>query len=454
MTFDEALRELGLTTTVDASSARRAYLKLIKTRKPESDPEGFQRAREAWERIASQLEQGARSVSLAVAPLTPAAPAAGGSLGDNVAATEDDFRAEFAALPPGTSVEAPLAIARRAVAQLPDSQEAMTWLVRALLSADRQPEAIDQLRAASSRFPQALWNLALWFPASLSDPELQALGDSAPTGLLWKLADAFCSLDLGERASAVALLAFEAQKREPSAPPPPPGWIGMLVLRLNEAGQSAPARLIAERYDRWLRDSDLLDTFVRDPVGQVWPQLVELSRLSDALPPLLRKPLARAISEGPAGLQHACAEFARLFPMAAEEAHRALLDRAPSLMIAFRAQLAALVLAPTPAVRRSPSRVLGMLGGLALLVFYLLNRGSSGEARPEPIMYPTTPITRPRINGDILNTELKLIPPRPSAQGKRSLLDEQELVVGLSEPIAELPPSKAARATPGDKDGG
>src|SRR4051812_8070623 len=119
MTFDEALSELGLTTSTDAATARRAYLKLIKTRKPESDPVGFQRAREAFERITAQLESGAQLFVIpAAAPPSPAAPAVPPPSADPAPVTPqtaEDFRAQFAALPPGASVEAALAIARRAV---------------------------------------------------------------------------------------------------------------------------------------------------------------------------------------------------------------------------------------------------------------------------------------------------------------------------------------------------
>ncbi len=344
MTFDEALQELGVTSLVDASGARRAYLKLVKTRKPESDPAGFQRAREAWERISGQLENGAQNFFAPPPPTQPASvpspplplpPAGQGPR------TEDDFRAEFAALAPGASVEAPLEIARRAAAALPESEVAMLWLVRALLSADRHPDAIDVLRAAADRFPSALWDLALRFPTRLTDEDLQSLGSSAPSRLLWELSDTFCNLDQGARAAEVALLAFDTLKREPDAPPPPPVWLGMLVLRLHEADAPEPARRVASRYERWLRESDLHDAFLREVVGQRWPQVVELGLLPDTLPRLVRAPLARAIAEGPEALGHAFTQFALHFPMEADHAHSALLS-APELMRVFKSEISAL----------------------------------------------------------------------------------------------------------------
>jgi hypothetical protein len=47
--LDEALTELGIEYGASADDARRAYLRLLKTRKPEVDREGFMRLREAYE---------------------------------------------------------------------------------------------------------------------------------------------------------------------------------------------------------------------------------------------------------------------------------------------------------------------------------------------------------------------------------------------------------------------
>jgi len=50
MTLDEAHRELGVERGASPDEVRRAYLRLVKTRKPEADPVGFRRLREAYER--------------------------------------------------------------------------------------------------------------------------------------------------------------------------------------------------------------------------------------------------------------------------------------------------------------------------------------------------------------------------------------------------------------------
>lgn len=50
-TEESALSELGLSAGASADEIRRAYLRTIKQRNPEVDPAGFQRAREAYERL-------------------------------------------------------------------------------------------------------------------------------------------------------------------------------------------------------------------------------------------------------------------------------------------------------------------------------------------------------------------------------------------------------------------
>lgn len=54
MTVEEALAELGLTPPLDPERLRRTYLRTLKTRKPEVDPDGFRRLREAYELLREQ----------------------------------------------------------------------------------------------------------------------------------------------------------------------------------------------------------------------------------------------------------------------------------------------------------------------------------------------------------------------------------------------------------------
>ncbi len=56
MTVQEALETLGITAEATADEVRRAYLRLLKQHKPEVDPEGFRRLREAYELAKEALE--------------------------------------------------------------------------------------------------------------------------------------------------------------------------------------------------------------------------------------------------------------------------------------------------------------------------------------------------------------------------------------------------------------
>ena len=55
MTATEARDLLGVTDGVDAPSLRRAYLRAIKKHPPERDPEGFSRARAAYDLLLARL---------------------------------------------------------------------------------------------------------------------------------------------------------------------------------------------------------------------------------------------------------------------------------------------------------------------------------------------------------------------------------------------------------------
>lgn len=64
----EAFEELGLDATASNDDIRRAYLRLLKTRKPEHDPEGFKRLREAYELSKSVASSGLMEPESSAAP--------------------------------------------------------------------------------------------------------------------------------------------------------------------------------------------------------------------------------------------------------------------------------------------------------------------------------------------------------------------------------------------------
>lgn len=74
MTADEARELLGVEPGADSRAVRKAYLRLLKRHKPETDPEGFQRLREAFElaqRLAEAEPHSAIPTTPSVEPLPP-----------------------------------------------------------------------------------------------------------------------------------------------------------------------------------------------------------------------------------------------------------------------------------------------------------------------------------------------------------------------------------------------
>ena len=58
MNLKAAYELLGLAPGCDQRQARRAYLRLLRTHKPERDPEGFMRLRQAYEQVKAAAEIG------------------------------------------------------------------------------------------------------------------------------------------------------------------------------------------------------------------------------------------------------------------------------------------------------------------------------------------------------------------------------------------------------------
>lgn len=69
MNLGDALSALGLSLPTDADAARRAYMRLLKKHKPEVDPQGFMRLREAYEEVRAALS--APSIAEVAPPPAP-----------------------------------------------------------------------------------------------------------------------------------------------------------------------------------------------------------------------------------------------------------------------------------------------------------------------------------------------------------------------------------------------
>jgi hypothetical protein len=104
MVVDEAFRELGIERTVTADEARRAYLRLLKTRKPEVDPDGFRRLREAYELVRALLERHEVRLLPTSAAVASAPPSASGQ----TSLPKSEYKPPLAPAPVSPQVPAPI----------------------------------------------------------------------------------------------------------------------------------------------------------------------------------------------------------------------------------------------------------------------------------------------------------------------------------------------------------
>src|SRR4051812_21230352 len=159
MTFDEALRELGIDTSATPEEVRRAYLRGIKTRKPETDPEGFRRLREAYEIVTGALSQPQMEPDPSPEEERAEAP-------PELAA----LAARLRDLPAETHLEERLAALREAVREHPRSVGVRWWLIQELGRAGRRKEVLEALREGEAEgLPGFLESRAANFPESVVD---------------------------------------------------------------------------------------------------------------------------------------------------------------------------------------------------------------------------------------------------------------------------------------------
>jgi hypothetical protein len=317
VTLDDAWRELGLEPGADAETVRRAYLRLIKTRKPEQDPAGFQRAREAYEtaRAGGEFEelaaQSARRRAAHVRPVpAEGAPPDGGGEPEVSEAEKmsdimfDGFSSAWASVPPSADQRHRLEIAREAVAVLPNDPRAH-WLLATTLSRLGPEIALAAaLRTGwQAGWPEFLEALLLRLPDQATREEIDAAFASDQVSLRLAGAAVAARWDGPRAAKLVVDLCKEATDGTPDANGDrvrdlPIGRMLDVVLALHAAGALDAADQAQSAVRDCLHDTGLELALVQGPLGGVWTLAEEIGGLPRNFPPPLRAALARATRAG------------------------------------------------------------------------------------------------------------------------------------------------------------
>jgi len=324
VTLTDAWKELGVEAGADAETVRRAYLRLIKTRKPESDPVGFQRAREAYEiaRVSGDLESiaaggGRRPHAPVFADGAPtAASATEGS--SNSAAPDappgaerlqadiifDGFSSAWNSVPPSADQRQRLEIAREAVAVLPGDPRAHWLLVTTLSRLGPDNALADALRAGwRAGWPEFLEALLVRLPGratreeidagfSLSDPAARLAAAAAVVGWDPKRAAALV-VELCRAATDAPLDARGDHVRDL----PIPRMLDV-ILALHAAGALEAAAEAQGALRSCLQESGLELALVHGPLGGIWTLTEEIAGLPPNFPAPLRAAFAISTRSG------------------------------------------------------------------------------------------------------------------------------------------------------------
>lgn len=227
----EAREWLGVTEGVEPEALRRAYLRKVKEHKPERDPAGFQKTREAYELLAA-----ARPVASEPSPSDPPAAAAGPP-------------PELARLAELATPEERLALLEALIEEHPDQPHVVYELELELRVLGRGAEAAELLRGAIVRgVPRAREALFAFHAERLTAGEIEELRalDHPHRAIL--LATALAARDETDEALSLARDAIAAGALEPVA-------FLALVLRLFERRERAAARALLQAIRTRLEES-------------------------------------------------------------------------------------------------------------------------------------------------------------------------------------------------------
>ncbi len=287
MTLDEARRELGIDASATPEETRRAYLRGVKIRKPETDPEGFRRLREAYE-LLDKVPKGPRT--LPDAPLV-------------IEAAPPELRALMARLkdlPAETRLEERLATLREGIREAPASAGLRWWLVQELDRAKRHGELLEALREADADgLPGFLEARASRDPESLDAADLVRLEASKHPAILALTAQVHLKNSRPDEAAAALGRAIDRLAEIDSHVFQTfPVWLPRGILGLEAAGRAEEARSLHERLWAWLSGTGNAYLIKRWGAEAQWMTAHELGLLSPGFPAELRRAAALASLTG------------------------------------------------------------------------------------------------------------------------------------------------------------
>lgn len=322
MTLDQALTELGIDRDAGADQARRAYLKLLKLRKPESDPQGFMRLREAYELAKERL--GARDELFRAIALANAGAAPASELFDDGAASDPKPHE------PASDVHAPIEPVEEA--SEPSAGDADLPL----------PDAGEPAARAEAPAPETAEAAPAPEPFEPFDVELFDV-----------------LLRVGEHVQAAEQLSrfLDGAALHAEPQPLPLAKALQLLLALHGQGAVAPALALHGSLARWLTASGQEARLLRGEAAARWSLLGELAALGGGFPQPARRAIAEAMLAG--NLGEAKKDFITIHamqPAVARGAARELRSKAPILAAALADALDPPLLTRSAPAQPSPQR--------------------------------------------------------------------------------------------------
>ncbi len=309
MTLDEAFTELGVDPYAGSDGARRAYLRLLKTRKPETDPEGFMRLRAAYELVKAN------------APFMDALRPRETSV---VVAESQVVPVESQVVP----VESHVVVADTSV----------VFADTSVVLADAQVV----LPEAQVGMPEG-WVV---LPEAAVEPEIDHGDIDAMEALLARS-------DYQQAATQALLILAGATHRLDQRDPPVLSLL-RLMLGLHRIAEPEKAREVSKAFKQWLAATGKESTQIRGHAAVLWTLVRELNAMKKGLPDRVRTAIALAVLAG--DLNEATSDlvsFRRSQPAVAGAAAGLLRRKAPVIAAA----LAETLDPPVPIVApRAPPR--------------------------------------------------------------------------------------------------